>query len=101
MLSFGSMLSADSFFPIWMSFWECLLQSFHRKNNLPWQKSLVKDGLRPNGLLSGLDTGTKLYVSNLDVLVSNDDIRVQHEPCLFNYTLCNSLLVEDLTIVGL
>lgn len=78
-----------------MSFWECLLQSFHRTNNLPWQ------GIRATGLLSGLDTGTKLFVSNLDIVVSNDDIRVQHKPCLFNYTLCNSLLVEDLTIVGL
>nr|GMC96793.1 THO complex subunit 4D [Ipomoea batatas] len=46
-----------------------IAKSFHRTNNLPWQ------GIRATGLLSGLDTGTKLFVSNLDIVVSNDDIR--------------------------
>ncbi|CAA2967825.1 THO complex subunit 4D-like [Olea europaea subsp. europaea] len=49
-------------------------QSFRRTKNLPWQNGLFEDGLRAAGL-SGLANGTKLYVSNLDIGVTNEDIR--------------------------
>ncbi|KAJ8565009.1 hypothetical protein K7X08_001469 [Anisodus acutangulus] len=44
--------------------------------NLPWQNGLLEDSLRAAGLSSsGLESGTKVYVSNLDVGVTNSDIR--------------------------
>ncbi|RAL53030.1 hypothetical protein DM860_016265 [Cuscuta australis] len=52
-----------------------IAKSFNRTNTLPWQKSLTEGGLRAAALSSGLDIGSKLFVSNLDVQVSNDDIR--------------------------
>ncbi|XP_022879682.1 THO complex subunit 4D-like isoform X2 [Olea europaea var. sylvestris] len=51
-----------------------IAKSFRRTKNLPWQNGLFEDSLRVAGL-SGLANGTKLYVSNLDVGVTNDDIR--------------------------
>lgn len=63
------------FFTNLNNFWACLHQSFRRTKNLPWQNGLFEDSLKAAGL-SGLDNGTKLYVSNLDVGVSNEDIRV-------------------------
>ncbi|CAI9777664.1 unnamed protein product [Fraxinus pennsylvanica] len=51
-----------------------IAKSFRRTKNLPWQNGLLEDSLRAAGL-SGLANGTKLYVSNLDVGVTNDDIR--------------------------
>lgn len=71
---------------MWMSFWVCLLQSFRRTKNLPWQNGLFEDSLRAAGLSSGLESGSKLYVSNLDVGVTNEDIRVQHKSCLFTFS---------------
>lgn len=53
----------------------CLLQTFRRTKNLPWQNGLFEDSLRAAGLSSVLESGTKLYVSNLDVGVTNEDIR--------------------------
>uniref|UniRef100_A0A3Q7FXN7 RRM domain-containing protein n=1 Tax=Solanum lycopersicum TaxID=4081 RepID=A0A3Q7FXN7_SOLLC len=51
------------------------IQSFHRTKNLPWQNGLLEDSLRAAGISSGLESGTKVYVSNLDVGVTNSDIR--------------------------
>ncbi|XP_022894713.1 THO complex subunit 4D-like [Olea europaea var. sylvestris] len=51
-----------------------IAKSFRRTKNLPWQNGLFEDGLRAAGL-SGLANGTKLYVSNLDIGVTNEDIR--------------------------
>ncbi|KAK6118023.1 hypothetical protein DH2020_048238 [Rehmannia glutinosa] len=51
------------------------LGSIRRTKSLPWQNGLFEDSLKAAGL-SGLDAGTKLYISNLDVGVSNEDIRV-------------------------
>ncbi|KAL8047027.1 hypothetical protein ABFX02_08G211800 [Erythranthe guttata] len=51
-----------------------IAKSFRRTKNLPWQNGLFEDGLKAAGL-SGLDAGTKLSISNLDVGVSNEDIR--------------------------
>ncbi|GFP83676.1 THO complex subunit 4d [Phtheirospermum japonicum] len=48
--------------------------SIRRTKNLPWQSGLFEDGLKAAGL-SGLEAGSKLYISNLDVGVSNEDIR--------------------------
>lgn len=35
----------------------------------------------PGGRASSIETGTKLYISNLDYGVSNDDIKVQSLLC--------------------
>lgn len=53
----------------------CLHQSFRRPKNLPWQNGLFEESLKAAGL-SGLEAGSKLYISNLDIGVSNEDIRV-------------------------
>ncbi|KAK9197006.1 hypothetical protein WN943_005140 [Citrus x changshan-huyou] len=49
-------------------------QSFRRTRNFPWQHDLFEDSLRAAGI-SGIEVGTKLYVSNLHPGVTNDDIR--------------------------
>ncbi|PHT64712.1 THO complex subunit 4D [Capsicum annuum] len=51
------------------------LGTFRRTKNLPWQNGLFEDSLRAAGLSSVLESGTKLYVSNLDTGVTNEDIR--------------------------
>ncbi|XP_052197164.1 THO complex subunit 4D-like [Diospyros lotus] len=51
-----------------------IAKSFRRTTNFPWQRDLVEDSLRAVGV-SGTENGTKLYISNLDVGVSNEDIR--------------------------
>ncbi|KAL6560881.1 hypothetical protein OROHE_006058 [Orobanche hederae] len=48
--------------------------SVRRTKNLPWQNGLFEDSLKAAGL-SGLEAGAKVYISNLDVGVSNEDIR--------------------------
>ncbi|XP_050226677.1 THO complex subunit 4D isoform X2 [Mercurialis annua] len=45
-----------------------------RIRNLPWQHDLLEDSIRAAGI-TGVEVGTKLYVSNLDPGVSNEDIR--------------------------
>ncbi|WCJ25212.1 THO complex subunit 4 [Euphorbia peplus] len=45
-----------------------------RIRNLPWQHDLLEDSIRAAGI-TGVEIGTKIYVSNLDYGVSNDDIR--------------------------
>lgn len=42
---------------------------------MPWQRDLLEESLKATGL-PGLDDGAKLYVSNLDIGVTNEDIRV-------------------------
>ncbi|KAF7130600.1 hypothetical protein RHSIM_Rhsim10G0177300 [Rhododendron simsii] len=44
------------------------------RKSFPWQRDLFEDSLRAAGL-TGAENGTKLYVSNLDVGVTNEDIR--------------------------
>ncbi|CAK9175617.1 unnamed protein product [Ilex paraguariensis] len=61
-------------FPNLDMFLVCLHQSFRRPKSLPWQPGLFEDSLRAAGL-PGLEIGTKLYVSNLDIGVTNEDIR--------------------------
>ncbi|XP_022749308.1 THO complex subunit 4D-like [Durio zibethinus] len=51
-----------------------IAKSSHRTKGLPWQHDLFEDSLRAAGI-SGVEVGTKLYVSNLDHGVSNEDIR--------------------------
>lgn len=58
----------------------CLHQSIRTKS-LPWQRDLFEESLRAVGL-PGIENGAKLFVSNLDGGVSNEDIRVQSEPCI-------------------
>ncbi|MFQ6621592.1 hypothetical protein Gotur_001652 [Gossypium turneri] len=50
------------------------LASSHKTRSLPWQHDLFEDSLRAAGI-SGVEVGTKLYVSNLDHGVTNEDIR--------------------------
>ncbi|EEF30463.1 THO complex subunit 4D isoform X2 [Ricinus communis] len=45
-----------------------------RIRNLPWQHDLLEDSIRAAGI-TGVEVGTKLYVSNLEYGVSNEDIR--------------------------
>ncbi|KAI7737640.1 hypothetical protein M8C21_023683 [Ambrosia artemisiifolia] len=52
----------------------CWYQSFCRPKNLPWQRDLLEESLKAAGV-NGLDNGAKLYVSNLDSGVTNEDIR--------------------------
>ncbi|KAA8547708.1 hypothetical protein F0562_004137 [Nyssa sinensis] len=51
-----------------------IAKSFRRTKNFPWQHDLFEDSLRAAGL-TRVENGTKLYVSNLDVRVTNEDIR--------------------------
>lgn len=50
-------------------------QSIRRARPFPWQHDLFEDSLRAAGI-QGVEVGTKLYVSNLDHGVTNEDIRV-------------------------
>uniref|UniRef100_A0A5B6YX93 Putative THO complex subunit 4D n=1 Tax=Davidia involucrata TaxID=16924 RepID=A0A5B6YX93_DAVIN len=51
-----------------------IAKSFRRTKSFPWQHDLFEDSLRAAGL-TGVENGTKLYVSNLDFGVTNEDIR--------------------------
>jgi len=51
--------------------------------NVQWQHDLFEDSLRASGI-SGIEIGTKLYVSNLDYGVTKEDIRVQLKPYIFD-----------------
>ncbi|XP_068663640.1 THO complex subunit 4D-like isoform X2 [Aristolochia californica] len=48
-------------------------KSFSRAKDLIWQHDLFDDSMRAAGL--GIETGTKLFVSNLDVGVTNEDVK--------------------------
>ncbi|XP_068660429.1 THO complex subunit 4D-like isoform X2 [Aristolochia californica] len=48
-------------------------KSFRRAKDLIWQHDLFDDSMRAAGF--GIETGTKLFVSNLDVGVTNEDIK--------------------------
>ncbi|KAL6003483.1 hypothetical protein ACLOJK_023713 [Asimina triloba] len=50
------------------------LRSFSRAKDLIWRHDLFDDSMIAAGF-SGMETGTKLYVSNLDYGVSNEDIK--------------------------
>ncbi|XXG81841.1 hypothetical protein AAC387_Pa09g2397 [Persea americana] len=47
---------------------------FRRPKDLMWRHDLFEDGMAAAGL-TGIESGTKLYVSNLDYGVSNEDIK--------------------------
>ncbi|KAK8526979.1 hypothetical protein V6N13_084850 [Hibiscus sabdariffa] len=51
-----------------------IAKSSHKTRSLPWQNDLFEDSLRAAGI-SGVEVGTKLYVSNLDPGVTNEDIK--------------------------
>ncbi|XP_028953185.1 THO complex subunit 4D-like [Malus domestica] len=51
-----------------------IAKSTRRTKRFPWQPDLFEDSLRAAGI-SGIEIGTKLYVSNLDYGVTNEDIR--------------------------
>ncbi|XP_071702516.1 THO complex subunit 4D-like [Rutidosis leptorrhynchoides] len=51
-----------------------IAKPFRRPKSLPWQRDLLEESLKSTGL-PGLDDGAKLYVSNLDIGVTNEDIR--------------------------
>lgn len=72
------------FFSTSGSFSACFHQSFRRTKRFPWQQDLFEESLRAAGI-SGIEIGTKLYVSNLHYGVTNEDIRVQLEP--YNFIL--------------
>uniref|UniRef100_A0A1D1YNQ1 RNA and export factor-binding protein 2 n=1 Tax=Anthurium amnicola TaxID=1678845 RepID=A0A1D1YNQ1_9ARAE len=49
-------------------------KSFSRTKDMIWRHDLFNDSMAAVGL-TGVETGTKLYVSNLDYGVSNEDIK--------------------------
>ncbi|XP_039055307.1 THO complex subunit 4D-like [Hibiscus syriacus] len=51
-----------------------IAKSSHKTRSLPWKHDLFEDSLRAAGI-SGVEVGTKLYVSNLDPEVTNEDIK--------------------------
>ncbi|KAI4307654.1 hypothetical protein L6164_030819 [Bauhinia variegata] len=51
-----------------------IAKSIRRPRPFPWQHDLFEDSLRAAGI-QGVEVGTKLYVSNLDHGVTNEDIR--------------------------
>lgn len=51
-----------------------ITKSLRRTRNFPWQGDLFEESLAAAGL-PGIESGTKLYISNLDHGVSNNDIR--------------------------
>ncbi|KAK4602395.1 hypothetical protein RGQ29_011445 [Quercus rubra] len=51
-----------------------IAKSVRRTRNFPWQHDLFEESLRAAGI-PGIEIGTKLYVSNLDSGVTNEDIR--------------------------
>ncbi|XP_057501089.1 THO complex subunit 4D-like [Actinidia eriantha] len=51
-----------------------IAKSFRRPKSFPWRRDLFEDSLRAAGL-PGVENGTKLYISNLDTGVTNEDIR--------------------------
>ncbi|XP_058079815.1 THO complex subunit 4D isoform X3 [Magnolia sinica] len=51
-----------------------IAKSFSRAKDLIWQHDMFEDSMIAAGL-TGIETGTKLYVSNLDYGVSNEDIK--------------------------
>ncbi|KAL4299410.1 hypothetical protein AHAS_Ahas17G0098100 [Arachis hypogaea] len=63
---FGSTVQDFSLLPSFMS--------IRRTGPFPWQQDLFEDSLRAAGI-QGVEVGTKLYVSNLDHGVTNEDIR--------------------------
>ncbi|KAM7278441.1 hypothetical protein ACFE04_005575 [Oxalis oulophora] len=44
------------------------------RKNFQWQNDLLEESIRASGI-PGIDVGTKLFVSNLDFGVTNEDIR--------------------------
>eukprot|EP00252_Welwitschia_mirabilis_P012286 TRINITY_DN27275_c0_g1_i1.p1 TRINITY_DN27275_c0_g1~~TRINITY_DN27275_c0_g1_i1.p1 ORF type:complete len:195 (+),score=37.32 TRINITY_DN27275_c0_g1_i1:427-1011(+) len=52
-----------------------IAKSFRRSNGSLWQNNMFGDGMQAFGADFGLETGAKLYISNLDYGVSNDDMR--------------------------
>ncbi|KAF7831105.1 THO complex subunit 4D [Senna tora] len=51
-----------------------IAKSIRRTRRFPWQHDLFEDSLKAAGI-QGVEVGTKLYVSNLDHGVTNEDIR--------------------------
>lgn len=70
----------------------CLLQSFRRPANSPWQRDLLEESLTAAGV-PGFDNGAKLNISNLDAGVTNEDIRVHISKFFHVYFLC--LILES------
>ncbi|KAL7254808.1 hypothetical protein ACSBR1_009037 [Camellia fascicularis] len=51
-----------------------IAKSFRGAKSFPWRHDLFEDSFRAAGL-TGVENGTKLFVSNLDIGVTNEDIR--------------------------
>lgn len=69
----------------------CFYQSFGRAKDLVWQHDLFNDSMRAVGL-TGIETGTKLYISNLEFGVSNEDIKVRSSISFISNLLIDGIL---------
>ncbi|KAK1392021.1 THO complex subunit 4D [Heracleum sosnowskyi] len=52
-----------------------IVKSTRKTRGLPWQRDLLEESLRSVGIPAAIDNEAKLFVSNLDSGVSNQDIR--------------------------
>uniref|UniRef100_A0A0D6R0P6 RRM domain-containing protein n=1 Tax=Araucaria cunninghamii TaxID=56994 RepID=A0A0D6R0P6_ARACU len=52
-----------------------IAKSFSRAKNVIWQHDIFEDNIVAVGMPAGPDSGTKLYISNLDAGVTNSDIK--------------------------
>ncbi|KAF5960403.1 hypothetical protein HYC85_001612 [Camellia sinensis] len=64
--------------------------SFRGAKSFPWRHDLFEDSLRAAGL-TGVENGTKLFVSNLDIGVTNEDIRFCFGNCLATQELFSEI----------
>lgn len=55
-------------------------QSFNKTKDFIWRPDLFEDSIVAAGL-SGIETGTKLYISNLHYGVTKEDIQVHGSLC--------------------
>jgi THO complex subunit 4 len=71
--SCGRLLRAVRRGPLAVEVSYTIAKSIHRAQSFLWQNDLFGESLKAAGI-SGIESGTRLYVSNLDYGVPNEDI---------------------------
>jgi hypothetical protein len=73
MWQFKAVFIYDELMTCSLTYWMFgIFQSFSRPKDMTWRSDLFNDSMAA----SGIETGTKLYISNLDYAVCNEDIKV-------------------------